>query len=116
MTDPAYEAESPREHQAYQRIAESAEFATLRKRYLSFVVPATVVFMAWYILYVICNNWARGFMNTPVIGHINVAVVWGLLQFVSTFAIAALYANYTKKKLDPLATELREGFEREVER
>lgn len=114
MTDPAFEEEKPQEHTAFERIAQTDEFGTLRKRYLSFVVPATAIFMLWYVLYVCANNWARDFMNTIIIGNINVALVWGLLQFVSTFVIAALYANYTKKKLDPLATDLRTDYEQEV--
>ena len=55
-------------------------------------------------------------MNTKVIGNINVALVFGLLQFVSTFLIAYLYSRYSTKKLDPLATKLRDEFETEIGR
>jgi uncharacterized membrane protein (DUF485 family) len=72
--------------------------------------------MVWYVTYVICNNWARDFMNTQVIGHINVALIFGLLQFASTFAIAYLYARHANKSLDPLATKLRDEFEQEAGR
>ena len=72
--------------------------------------------MVWYVTYVICNNWARDFMNTKVIGHINVALIFGLLQFASTFAIAYLYARHANKSLDPLATKLRDEFEQEAGR
>jgi len=37
-----------------------------------------------------------------------------LLQFVSTFAIAYLYARHAKKSLDPLASELRDEFDKET--
>ena len=57
--------------------------------------------MAWYITYVICNNWARDFMNTQVFGNINVALIFGLLQFVSTFVIAWLYARYCDEEARP---------------
>ena len=40
------------------------------------------------------SNWATDFMGTKVVGNINVALVFGLLQFVSTFLIAFLYARY----------------------
>ena len=50
-------------------------------------------------------------MNTQVYGHINVALVFGLLQFVSTFTIAWLYSRHASKVLDPMATKLREEFE-----
>ncbi|SDE66979.1 DUF485 domain-containing protein [Auraticoccus monumenti] len=95
----------------YAALAERPEFVELRRRYLRFVVPATITFMAWYILYVAANNWARGFMNIQVVGHVNVAVVFGLLQFVSTFGIAVLYARYSTNRLDPLAAQLNDEFE-----
>ena len=100
----------------YAAIAADPDFERLRRSYRRFAFPATLAFMAWYITYVIFNNWARGFMDTPVIGNINVAVVFGLLQFVSTFAIAYLYARHANRALDPLATRLRDRFERETGR
>jgi uncharacterized membrane protein (DUF485 family) len=103
-------------HEAYERIAGGSDFAELRHRYRRFAFPATIAFMVWYILYVVCNLWARDFMNTPVIGNINVAVVFGLLQFVSTFLIAYLYSRYSTKNQDPLADKLRAQFESEISR
>ena len=100
-----------RDHAVYNDMAQQRDFLELRRRYGAFAFPATAVFMLWYIAYVVCNNWARELMNTPVIGNINVALVFGLLQFVSTFAIAALYAHHANKSLDPLATALRAQFE-----
>ena len=102
--------------EVYQRIADGADFIELRRRYRSFAFPATIAFMVWYITYVVCNNWARGFMDTKVVGNINIAVVFGLLQFLSTFVIAFLYSRHATKSLDPLATELREKFESETHR
>jgi uncharacterized membrane protein (DUF485 family) len=104
------------EHEVYERIASESEFAELRRRYRRFAFPATVAFMVWYITYVVCNNWARDFMDTRVVGNINVAVVFGLLQFASTFLIAYLYARHSTKHLDPLATKLRDEFDEETGR
>ena len=101
-------------HAVYNRIAQESDFVELRRRYLSFAFPATIAFMAWYILYIVCNNWARNFMNIEVLPNINVALVWGLLQFVSTFAIAYFYARHASKSLDPLASKLRDEFDLEV--
>ena len=98
---------------AYAAIAAEPDFVELKRRYTRFAFPATIAFMAWYVTYVVANNWARGFMDTPVVGNINVAVVFGLLQFLSTFVIAYLYSRHATKALDPLATKLRERFEQE---
>jgi uncharacterized membrane protein (DUF485 family) len=104
------------DHEVYNRMAQESDFRELRRRYGSFAFPATVAFMAWYLLYVICANWARGFMNIKVYGNINIALVWGLLQFVSTFTIAYFYARHAKRSLDPLASKLRDEFEQETGR
>ena len=47
-------------------------------------------------------------MGTMLFGSVNVAFVFGLLQFVSTFGIAVLYTGYARRKLDVRATELRD--------
>jgi len=105
-----------REHDTYAAIAAEPDFAALRRSYRNFAFPATIAFMAWYVTYVICNNWARDFMDIRVIGNVNVAVVFGLLQFVSTFVIAYLYSRHASRSLDPLATRLRDRFENETGR
>ena len=110
---PGQPDEGTGEERAYANIARSQEFGELRRRYLSFALVATIVFMVWYITYVICNNWARDFMNTRLVGHINVALVFGLLQFASTFLIAILYARHAGKSLDPMADQLNEQYETE---
>ena len=99
--------------QSYAAIAAEPDFVELKRRYTRFAFPATIAVMAWYLTYVVANNWARGFMDTPVVGNINVAVVFGLLQFLSTFVIAYLDSRHATKALDPLATKLRERFEQE---
>ncbi|HEX2314952.1 MAG TPA: DUF485 domain-containing protein [Thermomonospora sp.] len=90
----------------YERVQRSAEFQELRRRFRAFAFPATVAFLAWYLLYVVLSGWARDFMGTKVVGFVNVALVFGLLQFVSTFLIAWLYARHAERKLDPMAGEL----------
>jgi uncharacterized membrane protein (DUF485 family) len=112
MAEPISQAE----HDAYQRIRESADFAALRRSYRNFVIPMTVAFMLWYLLYVFMSNWAGGFMNTRVVGHINVALVFGLLQFVSTFVIAWLYSRRSDNVLDPLSDKLKAEFDEEFDK
>ena len=116
MTDrakPGSDSDVPlsRDHDTYVTISQQQDFLELRRRYGRFAFPATAAFMVWYITYVICNNWARDLMNTPVIGNVNVALLFGLLQFVSTFAIAFLYSRHAEKALDPLSTKIRGEFE-----
>jgi uncharacterized membrane protein (DUF485 family) len=96
---------------SYRSIQETPEFGTLRKTLRRFVFPMTVAFLLWYLLYVVLSAYARGFMGTTVVGNVNVALVFGLLQFVTTFLIAWLYARFADRKLDPLADKLRHEIE-----
>lgn len=89
----------------------SDDFVRLRKAYRSFAFPMTIVFLSWYLLYVIASGWARDFMGTQVLGNINIAYVFGLLQFVSTFLIAFLYERYMNKNVDPMAEQIRHEME-----
>ena len=102
------------DHPIYEEIQQSPEFGELRSRFRKFVFPATVAFMTWYLLYVVMSNWATDFMSTKVVGHINVALVFGILQFVSTFLIAWLYGRYMNDKVDPIARELNARYDAEI--
>jgi uncharacterized membrane protein (DUF485 family) len=97
----------PPANEAYVAMEADPRFAELRRRYRSFVFPMTVAFLGWYLLYVILSAYARGLMDTKIVGHINVALVFGLLQFLSTFAIAWYYERYSRERLDPVSSELR---------
>ena len=94
----------------YEELHATEEFSELRRRYRGFAFPATIAFLVWYLLYVVLSNWAGDFMGTTVVGNINVALVFGLLQFVTTFGLAWLYARHANKRFDPLAEELEGRF------
>jgi uncharacterized membrane protein (DUF485 family) len=102
--------QAARHDPVYDRLHESSEFTELRKRYRGFVIPATVAFLAWYLLYVAMSNWAGDFMAVQVVGNINIALVFGLLQFVTTFGLAYMYSRYSNAKLDPLARNLEQAY------
>jgi len=104
------------EHNVYDHMHASADFQELRNKYRSFAIPWTVAFLAWYLLYVVMSNWATGFMNIQLVGNINVALVFGLLQFLSTFGIAWLYAKHMNKHVDPIARRLEKQYNEETGR
>jgi uncharacterized membrane protein (DUF485 family) len=98
--------QADRHDPVYDQLHATPEFAELRSRYRGFVFPATVAFLVWYLAYVVLSNWAGDFMSTKVVGNVNIALVFGLLQFVTTFGLAWLYSRYSNARLDPLAREL----------
>jgi len=103
-------------HAIYADLAATDDFKQLRRRYRSFAVPWTVAFLAWYLLYVMLSIFATDFMDTRVMGNINVALILGLLQFASTFLIAWLYSRHAASRLDPLARRLEQRYNEEVGR
>jgi uncharacterized membrane protein (DUF485 family) len=94
---------------------ESAEklekFQTLKRRHRSFVFPVAIGFLVWYFAYVLLADYAHDFMSTPVFGNVNVGLLFGLGQFVTTFAVTTWYVWYANRHLDPLADELRAELE-----
>lgn len=95
----------------FVRVQESEEFGELRSSFRSFAFPLTIGFVAWYLLYVLLSNYAGDFMGTKLFGNINVALVLGGLQFLTTFLIAWWYARHASAKLDPKAEAIKNQME-----
>jgi uncharacterized membrane protein (DUF485 family) len=91
----------------YLEVQRSAAFQEVRRRYRRFVVPAVVLFFAWYVAYVVTATTAPGLMAQPVAGVVNVAMVAGLGQFASTFLLTWLYVRHARLRRDRAALELR---------
>jgi|GEM_PF-126035 len=97
--------------QEYARVQSSPEFALLRRRFRSFAFPMTAAFLLWYLLYVLLSTYRPDLMAIQVADNINIALIMGLLQFVSTFLITWLYVRHANRKIDPIAQELRARLE-----
>ena len=95
----------------FEQVQSTEQFKELRKRHRSFVFPMAVAFLLWYFAYVLLADYAVDFMSTKVWGNINVGLILGLLQFVSTFAITGWYVSYSNRRLDPIAKEIRDEIE-----
>lgn len=95
----------------YLEVQRSAEFGELRRAQRSFAFPVTVAFIVWYLTYVLLSNYAGGFMGTKVLGNINVAFVFGIAQFVTTFVIAWWYSRHAEAKLDARAEAIKKRLE-----
>lgn len=95
----------------FVEVQESAEFGELRRAHRSFAFPLTIAFIAWYLLYVLLSNYAGDFMGTKLFGNINVALVLGLAQFVTTFLIAWFYSRHAATQLDPKSEAIKSRLE-----
>jgi uncharacterized membrane protein (DUF485 family) len=89
----------------------SPEFQELRNRLRRFVFPMTAVFLLWYFAYVLLGAFAHDFMATKVWGDINIGILIGLGQFVTTFLITFIYVRFANRELDPRAEAIRNDLE-----
>lgn len=87
----------------YVAMQTTDEFQELRRKFRGFVFPMTAFFLVWYFAYVLLSIFAPGFMGTKVFGNINIGLLFGLGQFVTTFAITFIYSRWAGRELDPLA-------------
>ncbi|MEU6764189.1 DUF485 domain-containing protein [Streptomyces sp. NPDC046853] len=112
---PSKDGETPARHapstEEFLQEQASPEFGELRKAHRSFAFPLTVAFIVWYLAYVLLSNYAGDFMGTKLFGNINVALVLGLAQFLTTFLIAWFYSRHAAAKLDPKAEAIKSRME-----
>ena len=95
----------------YAEVVASPPMIELERRQRSFAFPMALGFLAWYFAFVLLGAFAPEFMSTPVFGVINIGLILGLLQFVTTFAITMIYVSFANRRLDPLSAELRASLE-----
>lgn len=91
----------------FERIQGSGEFVALRSRLRRFVFPMSLLFFAWYLAYVLLAAYAHDFMSTKLFGHVNIAMVFGILQFASTIAITVAYVRFANHRIDPQVEDIR---------
>ncbi|MFP3987468.1 DUF485 domain-containing protein [Streptomyces sp. E11-3] len=91
----------------YLEVQHSAAFQEVRSRYRRFVGPAVALFFLWYVAYVVAATAAPGLMARPVAGAVNVAMLAGLGQFLTTFLLTWAYARHARLRRDAAALDLR---------
>lgn len=89
----------------------SEQFKELRRTYRSFTFPMSVAFFVWFILYVLVATFAADWMGTEIGGGFTIGIVFGLLQFLTTFVITWVYVRYANKNIEPQAAAIREAME-----
>lgn len=92
---------------AYVETEAAPRFRELKRRHRSFVFPVAALFLLWYFAYVLLAAYAPAFMAQPVFGNVNVGLLFGLGQFVTTFGITTWYVWFANRRLDPIADEIR---------
>jgi uncharacterized membrane protein (DUF485 family) len=97
----------------WEAIERWPEFEELVRRRRSFVLPATVFFLAWYMGFILLASYAPDFMAKSVSGGLTVGYVLALTQFVMVAVLGVWYLRKADRDFDPLAAEIVEKAARE---
>jgi uncharacterized membrane protein (DUF485 family) len=99
--------ESTPSQSVWDRIAASKEFKDLMATKKIFIVPAFVFFVVYYFALPVLVGYAPQFMETKVIGNVNLAYLFALSQFFVAWIIAGLYVK-AASDFDRLAKDILE--------
>jgi uncharacterized membrane protein (DUF485 family) len=90
----------------WEAIERSPEFQELVHRRRSFVVPATIFFLAYYMAFILLAGYAPDFMGSSVYEGLTVGYCLALTQFVMVFALGIMYLKRADAEYDPLAAKV----------
>jgi len=85
---------TPHDWAAIERLPEFRELVRAKR---AFVVPATLFFLVYYFALPALVGYWPGLMSTPVVGHVNVAYLFALSQFVMAWALMAAYVRRARR-------------------
>jgi uncharacterized membrane protein (DUF485 family) len=92
----------------WERIERSPEFQELVRTRRSFVVPATIFFLAYYMGFILLCGYAKDFMAESVYEGLTVGYCLALTQFVMVFVLGITYLRKADRNYDPLAARIVE--------
>ena len=84
-------------------IEREPEFQELVRRRRAFVIPATIFFLSWYMLFIVVTAVAPGFMGERITGGLTVGYVYALTQFLMVLVLGIWYLRKSASVFDPLA-------------
>ena len=87
----------------WEAIERSDEFQELISKRRSFVVPATIFFLTWYMGFILLAGYAPDFMGNSVYEGLTVGYCLALTQFVMVFVLGIWYLRKAEREFDPLA-------------
>jgi uncharacterized membrane protein (DUF485 family) len=90
----------------YERIERSPEFQELVRKRRSFVLPATIFFLSYYMGFILLAGYAEDFMASSVYEGLTVGYCLALTQFVMVFALGIMYLKRADRDYDPLAKKV----------
>src|SRR4051812_19408698 len=96
---------APRQDIDWEAIEASPEFQELMRTRRSFVVPATIFFLSWYMGFIVLTAYAEDFMSERVYQGLTVGYCLALTQFVMVLVLGIMYLRRADRVYDPLAAK-----------
>ena len=93
----------------WEAIERSDEFRELVSKRRSFVVPATIFFLVYYMAFILLAGYAPDFMGESIYEGLTVGYVLALTQFLMVFVLGIWYLRKSEKEFDPLADKVVEA-------
>lgn len=94
----------------WDRVAAMDDFRALLVARIKFVVPATIFFVVYYFALPVLVGYAPEFMDTKVLGPVNIAYLFALSQFFMAWTIAWLYVR-AARRFDALGERIHRQLE-----
>jgi uncharacterized membrane protein (DUF485 family) len=98
---------------ATQAVGKDPEMVELEARHRRFVWPATIFFLVYYMSLNVLAGSAPDLMGTKLFGEFTFGYLFALSQFLMAFVVAWVYSRWAARRIDPLATDLREKLRRQ---
>jgi uncharacterized membrane protein (DUF485 family) len=96
----------------WEKLEAQPDFQDLYSRKIKVIVPLTIIFLVYYFALPISVGYFPQFMETKVVGEINLAYLFALSEFVMAWVITAIYVGYAKSwdvEADKIIARVRGG-------
>ena len=89
----------------WEAIERSPEFQELVNTRRSFVLPAVIFYLAWYMGFILLTAYAESFMSERVYQGLTVGYCLALTQFLMVLVLGLMYLKRAENIYDPLAAK-----------
>jgi uncharacterized membrane protein (DUF485 family) len=93
---------------ATEAVGKDPEMVELERRHRRFVWPATIFFLIYYMSLNVLAGTSPDLMGNKLFGEFTFGYLFALSQFLMAFVVAWVYSRWAARRIDPLATDLRE--------
>jgi uncharacterized membrane protein (DUF485 family) len=97
---------------ATEAVGRDPEMVELERRHRRFVWPTTAFFLIYYLALNVLAGTSPDLMGTKLFGEFTFGYLFALSQFVMAFVVAGVYTSWAKRRIDPLAADLRDRLRR----